>query len=337
MKKIRIGIICPSEIAFRRFMPALKKCNRYEYVGVAVAAMDEWGGEYTDEMRVAELAKAQNFKDNFGGKVYLSYTDLIEDENVDAIYLPLPPALHYEWGKKVLEAGKHLFLEKPSSVSAELTSDLIEMAEKNGLAVHENYMFVFHNQLDVIQNWIDEGKIGELRLIRIAFGFPKRAANDFRYNKSLGGGALLDAGGYTIKLATLLLGDTAKITTSRLNYTNEFDVDIFGSASMENDHGFTAQLSFGMDNCYKCELEVWGSTGTLFANRILTAPAEFEPTIEYKNGNEPVKQIKLEADDTFFKSIKYFGQCIDDEKCRLESYSSIIKQAKLVECIKGDI
>lgn len=332
--KIRIGIICPSEIAFRRFMPALSSCNDFEFVGLAIASADEWGGTYTDDIRAAELNKANEFVSNYGGTIFESYSQLIESTEIDAVYLPLPPALHFKWGKKVLENGKHLFLEKPSTTSLNDTIELATLADKNGLALHENYMFQYHSQLNYIQKMITNDKIGELRLLRIAFGFPKRAANDFRYNKALGGGALLDCGGYTIKLASILLGDSAKVVTSQLNYTNEFEVDIFGSATMINNKGLTAQLSFGMDNSYKCDLEVWGSKGTIFANRILTAPAGFEPTLQYKFGNDPIEEIKLEADDTFKKSILHFRDSILTESIRQVDYKKLIKQSELVELIK---
>ena len=323
---MKIGIICPSEIALRRFLPALKLYDKFEFAGVAVADNSEWNGMLTEEMRNNEIKKAENF----GGKIYSSYSEMINSNEIDAVYLPLPPALHYKWGKKVLEAGKHLFLEKPSTISAETTKELIQIAEKKGLALHENYMFQFHSQIDFIRNEIAKGTIGDVRLYRIAFGFPFRGTNDFRYNKELGGGALLDCGGYTVKLANILLGDTAKIYAPKLNYRDDLDVDIYGSATMINDDGVTAQLSFGMDNSYKCELEVWGSTGTIFTNRILTAPVGFEPTVTIKNADGE-KNITLPADDSFKKSIEKFVECIENENVRRKNYSDILKQSEFID------
>ena len=90
----RIGIICPSEIAFRRFLPALKEAGSFEYAGVAIANKEEFVGA-TDEILAKERAKAQTFVDNYGGKIYEGYRNLIESEDIDAVYLPLPPGLHY--------------------------------------------------------------------------------------------------------------------------------------------------------------------------------------------------------------------------------------------------
>ena len=337
MKKVRIGIICPSEIAFRRFMPAIGKCENAEYIGIAHANSKEWFGDNKPDetLILSETEKAENFKKEYGGKVFDSYSELLTSPDVDAIYLPLPPVLHYRWAKEALNHGKHIFLEKPSTTSYADTKDLINIAKGNNLAVHENYMFAFHRQIIEIKDIISSGRLGDVRLYRIAFGFPQRAKNDFRYNKSLGGGALLDCGGYTLKLATMLLGDTAKIAYSKLNYTTNFDVDIYGSAVMINSDGVTAQLSFGMDNSYKCELEVWGSKGTLRTGRILTAPDGFEPTAEITIANE-TETVKLSADDTFKKSIEHFCKCVDVEKTRKENYKAILKQAELVEKVKGE-
>lgn len=336
MNRIQIGVICPSEIALRRFMPSLSELAEFEFAGVAIADASEWDGELTDELLDSELRKASNFIENYGGTVYKSYTSMIEDDSIEAIYLPLPPALHYKWGKEVLLHNKHLFLEKPSTTSLEDTKELVELAKVKDLALHENYMFVYHKQLEEINEIVESGEIGDIRLYRMAFGFPRRAANDFRYNKKLGGGTLLDNGGYTIKLASLLLGETAQIASSNLNYIDDFEVDVFGTATVVNDEGLTAQIAFGMDNSYKCDLEIWGSKGTLFANRIFTAPDGFVPKLIKKVGNNPEEIIDLSADCTFKKSIEFFKSCIDSIGNREKSYSNLIRQSKLVEMIKKE-
>ena len=127
MEKIRLGILGTSEIAFRRFMPALQKCDAFEYVGVASRTLE----------------KTNTFVQQYGGICFDGYQSLIECEDIDAVYIPLPPALHYEWGKKALEHGKHVFMEKPFTTSMKDTESLIQLAKENNLALHENYMFQF--------------------------------------------------------------------------------------------------------------------------------------------------------------------------------------------------
>lgn len=338
MDKIRLGVICPSEIALRRFMPSLfLLTDKFEYIGVAIASADEWGNGYSAQTAESEHSKSLLFKEQYGGRIFDNYTSLITSQEIDAVYLPLPPGLHYKWGRKVLEAGKHLFVEKPSTTASRDTEELVSLARERNLALHENYMFQYHSQITYIQKMIADGKVGDIRLYRVYFGFPRRSDNDFRYNKSLGGGALLDCGGYTIKLATMLLGDSAKIVTSKLNYLyGLFDVDIFGSATIVNDEGLSCQVAFGMDNAYKCELEVWGSKATIYTNRILTAPAGFEPVLIYKYGNSPTEEIKLPSDDTFKKSIEKFHDCVTNNDVRIATYREIQKQADMVNQIQKE-
>ncbi len=314
MKKINLGILGTSEIAFRRFLPALKKSDKFEYVGVASR----------------NINKTKKFTDEFSGIGYSGYDELINDKNIDAVYIPLPPSLHYEWAIKSLNAGKHVLLEKPFTTSLLETQKIIELAKNNNLAVHENYMFEFHNQLDYAKTLITNKALGDLRLIRIAFGFPKRDKNDFRYNKQLGGGALLDCGGYAIKLASILLGNNVDISACKLNFTDEYDVDLFGSATLENEDGLVAQISFGMDNSYKCELELWGSCGNAKFPRIFTAPSDYKPIITITKDNKE-NQVVLGEDDQFYNSIKKFEEYILCENTRYDIYNNILMQSSLIQ------
>ena len=311
---IRIGVLCPAEIAKRRFMPALLQCPEFSYVGVGMHRRE----------------KAEAFLAEYPGKLFESYEDMVSSDEIDAVYIPLPPALHFQWANKALQNGKHVLLEKPFTMFLSETETLISEAKKGSLALHENYMFVFHRQMEELKELIKSGEIGEVRLYRMSFGFPMRPAGDFRYDRTLGGGALMDAGGYCLKLATWLLGGSAHVKTATANRTDQFDVDLYGSATLVNEENVTAQVSFGMDNQYKCELQVWGSKGMLTTGRIFTAPAGFAPTAVIEtDGNR--KEIPLSADDTFFKSISQFAECIERPEEREQNYREIMKQAELVE------
>lgn len=330
----KVGVICPSEIAFRRFLPSLKRVKEFEFAGVAIASPEEWAGEgkvteATLSIIEKERAKAQTFIDAYGGKIYEGYQTLIDSPEIVVVYLPLPPALHFKWAKNVLESGKHAYVEKPFTTSLKDTQALLGIAREKGLAVHENYMFIFHKQLQAVNNIIASGEIGKVRQYRISFGFPRRAANDFRYNKALGGGALLDAGGYCMKYASWLLGDTARLVCANACYEPEWEVDIFGSATMVNDEGIICQLSFGMDCDYKCDLEAWGSMGTLATGRILTAPDGLEPDVVIKH-NQEYETRKLPADNAFECSIRHFHNCLLDSKVRNDNYTKIERQSSFV-------
>lgn len=312
---MKIGILGTADIAFRRFLPALQKCPDVTYAGVASRTIE----------------KAERFVNTFGGQAYSSYDELLADASVDAIYVPLPPALHYEWGKKVLESGKHLLMEKPFTTSLTETEALLALAEKKGLTVHENYMFLYHSQLVKIKELMADGALGEVRLIRAAFGFPTRGGDDFRYKKELGGGALLDCGGYPVRLALELLGESAQVTQARLVQPVGYEVDLFGSAVLENENGMCAQISFGMDNSYKCELEVWGSRINLIATRIFTAGPEVKPGLILRSAKGEQK-LDLCEDNQFLRSIEVFLQHIG----RTTNRKKIQKQCALIDYIRKE-
>ncbi len=333
---IRIGIICPSEIAFRRFLPALQKEKRMQYVGVAVATAEEWFGNteiVTDKMQEVlhkEREKAENFRATYGGKVFDGYQCMLESGEIDAVYLPLPPALHFHWAQNALCRNLHVLVEKPSTTSLEDTEKLLVLARQNRLAIHENYMFAYHSQLQTVAQVMEQGEIGTIRIIRVDFGFPRRPEGDFRYMRALGGGALLDCGGYTLKYADMLLHGQAKIEYAHVSAGENCDVEIFGNAVISGQNGEQIEVAFGMDNDYRCSIQAWGSKGTLSSNRILTAPEGFVP--EYtiaRNGN--AQTFRMEADDAFLKSIAHFADCVEQEAVRCSNYEELRRQEQLVD------
>lgn len=313
----RIGILGAADIAFNRFLPALEKVQGVQCSGVASNSPD----------------KLKRFVDKYNIHVYESYDEVIQDENVDCIYVPLPPVFHYEWAKKALLAGKHVFLEKPSTISAEQTRELAGIAGSMGLVLQENYMFQYHAQLADIEKIIASGELGKLRLVRTSFGFPRRAAGDFRYVKELGGGTMLDNGGYTIKLINRLLGKSTRLVASKLDYDEETGVDIFGTAEFMNADGVLAQAAFGMDCQYQCSLELWGSKGRLTTGRIYTTPDGFVPTALIETGAGS-RSIELASCDAFEESIKMYLRAVDDDSVRADMAQELVRQAEFVDAVR---
>lgn len=310
---LKIGILGAADIAYNKFIPAIKKTDDAECVGIASKS----------------AKKLQRFVDDFGIKVYDSYEAILADPDINCVYIPLPPMYHYEWAKKALLAGKHTFLEKPSATDYEKAHELVTLAKSKGLVLQENYMYLFHSQMDEVKKIISSGKLGKIRLLRASFGFPRRPAGDFRYIKELGGGTMMDNGGYTIRIVSELLGDVSLVGAS-LDCNDESGVDIFGAASFVNEEGTIAQVAFGMDCQYQCSLELWGSLGRLTTNRIFTAPEGFEPVIllETATGKE---EIKLSGDDHFVKAIQAFSKATMDKDYATAYADNLDRQAKLVD------
>ena len=315
---IKVGILGCADIAFRRFLPSIKQVEGIEAVAVAE--------EYDKE-------KLPRFCEEYGLEAEESFSALMSRQDIDALYIPQPPALHYPWARKALELGKHVLLEKPSTMAYDDSKNLVELAGEKGVALQENYMFQYHSQIAAIKGMLSDRVIGDIRFLRAVFCFPRRLRNDFRYSREMGGGALLDAGGYPVKLAAMLLGNQLRVKTAKLHRLMEFDVDMYGEAVLENAAGKQIHIGFGMDCFYQCCLEALGSRGRLYTNRIFTAPDGYRPTITLEKADK-TEQIELEGDAAFQRSIERFLRGIHKEGDRGSMYEEILVQAKLIDSIR---
>ncbi len=319
-KKINIGVLGCANIAERFVLPSIIELSEnYNLVGIA---------SRTEK-------KAILFAEKFNTKAYFSYDNVLDLEALEAVYIPLPNALHYEWIKKSLQKGLHVLVEKSLACTYNEVLELNNLAKEKDLVLIENFQFRFHSQLKYIKDLVENGTIGELRNIRSSFGFPPFSDEDnIRYTKELGGGALLDAGAYTIKISQIFMGDEIEVVTSSLVYDIEKDVDIYGSATLKRDSDkLTSQVSFGFDNFYQCNIELWGSKGKIYTNRIFTSPPGYQPTIEIEI-NEGKEIITLKSDHHFKNMLLYFYKLINTQKGLENEYSQNINQARLINEVK---
>lgn len=307
----------------------LEEENERGEAAFSADAGDSGKREDIEKKWAESLKKAAVFKKSFGGKIFEGYENMLQSDEIDAVYIALPPALHYRWAKRALECGKHVLLEKPFTVQDAKTRELLKLAEEKKLAVFENYGFIYHRQIKAVQKAFQEGEIGELRLVRADFAFPYRGGADFRYSGKLGGGALLDCGGYTLKAAELFLKGEIQVLAKKFHYLPGHDVDMYGSVTLEDEKQQVAQLFFGMDNAYVCELELWGSKGIVSTKRAFTAPDTLDVPVTIRNaGGEKVVQIP--ADDQFLAAAEVFAEAVSEEKRAAQIRQEIARHSALM-------
>lgn len=318
MDKIKIGVLGCASIADKYMLPAILAENTlFNLSGVASRSID----------------KAKFFAQKFNSKAYLSYDDMLDDYDLDAIYIPLPNSMHFDWVFKALNRGLHVLVEKSLACSYTEVKLLCDLARNNNLALVENFQFRQHRQMDVIQDLISNGSIGEIRCMRSSFGFPPFIDKEnIRYQKSLGGGALFDAGAYPVKLSQLLLGNRIDVKASSLIYDETMMVDVWGGAYLKCENHTFSEIAFGFDNFYQCNLEVWGSTGKINAERIFTSPPdkEVEILLDNKNGKQ---FITIPKDNHFRNMLKYFHHILIDSFFEKE-YIQNLNQAYLLQKIR---
>lgn len=319
--RIRIGILGVANIATRSVIPSLQQLTvNYELVGVASRNRDTAAS-------VAERLKLPVFE---------GYDTLLNRELIDAIYIPLPNSLHYEWVKKSLEKGIHVLVEKSLACSYEEVTELNKIARNMSLALVENFQFRFHSQLAYIQSLLKQRKLGELRIIRSTFCFPPFPdKGNIRYQRELGGGALLDAGAYPIKISQLILGNDLEVTSATINTNDELGVDIWGGAYLKQRNGnLFSQIAFGFDNYYQCNLEIIGSKGRLYTNRIFTANETVKPKIRLETQGNGLQEIELDTDNHFKNMLLYFHELITGNKDKSSEYTANINQSRLLQQLK---
>lgn len=314
---MKIGILGCADIAKRRFMPALLESGKMECAAIA----EEYNKERLKDFEVYHIP------------VYDGFQEILEDASIEAVYIPQPPALHYKYAKRALLQGKHVLVEKPSCTCYAETAELVTIAREKELALQENYMFQYHSQLETIRKILNDGTIGDIRLIRTDFCFPMREANDFRYDPKMGGGVLLDDTGYLVKMAQLLLGPSAYVDTASLQRIDGFSVEMYGSATFRNKDGLTIQAGYGMDNHYRCSLDIIGSKGRLQTNRVYTAGPDIKPVLEIENA-EGVTKLELSPDNHFLHSIEAFYAATSDAAIRDNMYEGMLLQARMLQDIR---
>ncbi len=317
MKRVNFGVLGCASVARRLVIPAMQRVESVNLISVASRSHK----------------KAQEFADEFNCQAAVDYEALLKNPEIDAIYMPLPTGLHFEWAHKALDAGKHLFLEKSLASSYYEALSIVKKAQKNNLLVKENYMFEYHSQQAAVRKLLSED-VGEIQLFSANFGFPPLDSKNFRYNRELGGGALLDAGGYTLKaLDVFFPGSAFRVLASNLKMDG--GIDIGGTAMVEinsNLGNFPAIISYGFDHLYQCNIEAWGSKGLLKTNRTFTAGNSFSPVAELIT-ERGVELVTLPQDDHFANILEEFTKMIRGGQFN-RCYKSILSQAKLQQEVR---
>ncbi|HEX6445156.1 MAG TPA: Gfo/Idh/MocA family oxidoreductase [Streptosporangiales bacterium] len=188
---VRIGVLGAARIAPLALVRPARENPRAAVT--AVAARD--------------LARAEHFAQRHGiPEAYGDYRALLDDPDVDAVYIPLPNALHGRWALAALAAGKHVLCEKPFTANADEAQKVAAAAHGTGLVVMEAFHYRYHPLAARMKEIVSSGELGTLRHVAARFCFPLPRFADIRYDYALAGGALMDAGCYAVHMARLLGG-----------------------------------------------------------------------------------------------------------------------------------
>ncbi len=216
--KLRWGILSTASIGLRKVIPGLQKGELCSVVAIASRS----------------LAKAQSAASKLGiPKAYGSYEELLADEEIDAVYNPLPNQLHVPWTIKAAEAGKHVLCEKPIAMTAAEARTLLEVRARTGVKIGEAFMIRTHLQWIRVQELLLVGRIGALRAVAGFFSYHNTDPANIRNQVECGGGALLDIGCYCIHVARHAFGRPPARVVGLVDRDPDTHVDRLTSALLD--------------------------------------------------------------------------------------------------------
>jgi predicted dehydrogenase len=279
-----------------------------------------------------DIAKAVATARTFGCRAVKGYEALLDLDEVQAVYIPLPNSMHATWIENALSARKHVLAEKPLTTRVSRTGELIATARSRELVLVENMMFLQHSQHAAVRRLLEDGAIGGLRTFHASFAIPRLPAGDIRYSAELGGGALMDAGVYPVRAAMSFLGgSTIDVNSAVLTFPHGQHVDTYGHALLCADGGVGAHVTFGLDHSYRSSYELWGSEGRIVVERAYTPPADHVPVVRLER-QSGVQEIRLAPDDQVANSLNAFATAI--RSGQLPDNGSVLRQAILVNDIR---
>ncbi|KUM95282.1 oxidoreductase [Streptomyces yokosukanensis] len=309
-----MGVLGCADIAWRRMLPALAGHPCIEVV--AIGSRD--------------AAKAAAFARRFGGDPVTGYEAVLDRPDLDAVYVPLPPALNAEWTRRALEADKHVLCEKPLTVTARQASALRELARARGRALFENYMFLCHPQHRVVADLLAAGRIGEVRSLAAEFTIPGKPADDIRHRRDLGGGALTGVGVYPLRTALRYLGPVLQVAGAHLKPDRRTGVDTGGAALLTAPDGAVAHIGFGLEHAYRCRYELTGSEGRIIVPRAYTPPADHTAVVHLERDGSR-EEFLVPPQDQFRSVVTDFVEGIRSGAPSPLTGRALTDQAGLVE------
>ncbi|HEX4677877.1 MAG TPA: Gfo/Idh/MocA family oxidoreductase, partial [Gaiellaceae bacterium] len=285
---VKWGIISTADIN-RKVIPGAHASPKVDLVGVASR----------DQQRAEDYAKEWDIP-----RAYGSYEALLADPEIEAVYISLPNNMHCEWSIKSVEAGKHVLCEKPMTRKTSEVEEAFDAADKAGRLLSEAFMYRHNPQTKRVTQLVNEGAIGELRVVRSVFSYALYDEENIRLRTDVEGGALMDVGCYTVSGSRLVAGEPERV----------FGEAWYGPSG--TDWVFNGTLRFpnnvlGLFHCGTAlpeqdELEVIGSEGSLF----LDDPWHCNvPVIELRR-EDGVERIEIEKEDSYRLELENLSDAI---------------------------
>jgi len=299
-----------------RILPILTKMDGVKLLGVCSRNSDT----------VVEMAE------QWGCHGWNSPKEMFNCSELDVVYIATPIGTHFSLAKQAIEAGKHVWCEKPLTCSYADTQILTSLAEESGKVLTESFMHLYHPQFQRVKKFIDSSK--QIHSIICRFGIPTLEKPGFRNNPELCGGALWDVGTYTVSaLLSLFPSQQVEILFSEILMKEGLQVDNEGRALLRFSQGTTAYLEWGVGVSYRNEIDLWGVDSSFFTDKIFSKPKGYQPWYKIRdlNGNERLEYGK--QTEQFMEMFHKFVEMMNNEEKTIAERKNILQRAKLMNDI----
>jgi D-xylose 1-dehydrogenase (NADP+, D-xylono-1,5-lactone-forming) len=308
---VKWGILSTAHIN-RKVIPGAHASEQVDLIAVASR----------DPRRAEEYAREWEID-----RAYGSYEALLEDADVEAVYISLPNTLHCEWSIRALEAGKHVLCEKPMSRHVADVESAFDAADRNQRILMEAFMYRHHPQTRRLRRAVDEGLIGEVRLIRACFSYSLYDEENIRLRTDVEGGSLMDVGCYCVSGARLLGGEPEQVYGQQFIGPSGTDWVFTGAMRFPGD--VLALFDCGTSLPERDELEAIGSEGSLFLDDPWHCQ---EPVIELRR-DERGERIEVEPADPYRLQLENISAAIRGDGEPLLGREDAVGQARVIEAL----
>jgi predicted dehydrogenase len=295
---VRWGILGAAAIARNKVIPAMQRCAASEVLGLA--------------SRDPERARATATELGIP-RAYGSYEALLEDPDIEAVYIPLPNDLHVPWSIRAAERGKHVLCEKPIALSAAEARQLIPVRDRTGVVIAEAFMVRMHPQWLAARELVATGRIGELRQVSGHLSYYRRDPGDIRSHVEWGGGALMDVGCYAVMLSRWLLGDEPSEVVAMLDRDPELGIDRLTSAMLHFPSGH-ATFTCGSQLVRYQRVHLLGTRGRIEVEIPLNSPPDRGCRIIIDDGRDTfgggVEVVTLPIVDQYTVQAEHFSRAV---------------------------
>ena len=323
MEKVNWGVMGTSGIANAQTIPGMIKASNCRLYAIAGRDQD----------------KVLDFQQRFGfEKAYFRYEDLLEDPEVEAVYIPLPNSLHYTWAEKAMKSGKHVLCEKPLVPTAREAEKLFAVAEKNHVILMEAFAYLHSPLIKAIKDEIEGGTIGEILYMESQFITSDYDLSNIRMRRETFGGCTYDLGCYNTSMIQWMTGREPDSIKAMGAFSPE-GVDVLTSAIFTYSGGMKAFMNCGMvlqTNADKRidQLRIEGTKGSIRSTAEFNGCGELVYTV-IRDGNAEEKRIT--APHNYALEVEQMGRCIRNGESPHVTKEFTISNLRTIERICSDL